>query len=66
MKFVFDGFAHKTSEEFIAFTKQFGTPNFIVHLLAKETTIKERYCKDKELDAVPEVEEGGENEFKTN
>lgn len=33
---------------------------------AKEATIKERYCKDKELDAVPEVEEGGENEFKTN
>jgi len=35
-------------------------------LKAKEATIKERYCKDKELDAVPEVEEGGENEFKTN
>jgi len=34
-------------------------------LKAKDATIKDRYCKEKELDAVPEVEEGGENEFKT-
>lgn len=33
---------------------------------ANEASIKERYCKDKELDAVPEVEEGAENEFKNN
>jgi adenylate kinase family enzyme len=66
VKFVFDGFSHKTSAEFIDFTKQFGTPNFIIHLKTKDATIKDRYCKDKELDAVPEVEEGGENEFKTN
>jgi shikimate kinase len=40
VRFVFDGFGQKTSEEFIAFTKQFGAPNFIVHLITKEDTIK--------------------------
>ena len=66
VKFVFDGFTHKDSAAFIAFTKQFGTPNFIIHLEATDASIKQRYCTEKELDAVPEVEEGGENEFKTN
>lgn len=41
----------------------FGAPTFIINLTAGEDEIKKRYCKDKEVDEVPE--EGGE-EFKKN
>lgn len=40
---------------------QFGAPTFIVSLTANEEDIKKRYCKDKEVDEVPEE---GQEEFK--
>jgi hypothetical protein len=54
VKFVFDGFTHKTPKDFIEFTKPFGAPNFIINLTASEQAIKERYCKEKEVDEIPE------------
>lgn len=53
-KFVFDGYTHKSDEEFIGFTQQFGCPDFVLFLSAAERTIKERWCKKNEAEEVPE------------
>lgn len=53
-KFVFDGYTHKTEEEFLGFIENFGCPDFAIFLTAAEKTIKERWCKKNEAEEVPE------------
>jgi len=53
-KFVFDGYTHKTEQEFFAFTEQFGCPDFVLFLSASDKTIKDRWCKKNEAEEVAE------------
>ena len=53
-KFVFDGYAHKTTKEFLAFISEFGVPEFVLYLTTEEKYIKERFCKKNEVDDIPE------------
>jgi hypothetical protein len=53
-KWVFDGYTHKTEEEFLGFLENFGCPEFAVFLTASEKTIKDRWCKKNEAEEVPE------------
>jgi len=54
VKFVFDGYTHKTVQEFMNFVQEFGVPEFVLYLTADEKHIKERFCKKNEVDDVPE------------
>jgi hypothetical protein len=50
IKFVFDGYTHKSHKEFIEFTSKFGVPEFLISLGASFQTIKERRIAKSEED----------------
>ena len=54
VKFIFDGYSHKSHKEFIDFTKQFGVPEFLISMGAPFQTIKERLCRKNEVDDIGE------------
>ncbi len=54
VKFIFDGYSHKSHKEFIEFTKQFGVPEFLISMGAPFQTIKERLCRKNEVDDIGE------------
>lgn len=53
-KFLFDGFIHKSPEDFIAFLGQFGMPTFILKLTTSDKFLKDRFCKKNEIEEFPE------------
>lgn len=53
-KFLFDGFTHKTADDFVKFLDQFGMPSFVLKLNTGEKYLKERYCKKNEIEEFPE------------
>ena len=46
--------AHKSEEQFLAFTERLGLPDFVMFLCCEESSIKERYCKKNEIEEVNE------------
>lgn len=53
-KFLFDGFIHKSPEDFITFLGQFGMPTFILKLTTSDKFLKDRFCKKNEIEEFPE------------
>lgn len=57
MKYVFDGYTHKSVEEFYKFIEPLGIPNFLLILTANKKYLKERHCKKNELEDFPAEQE---------
>ncbi len=54
VKFVFDGYTHKSVADFHKFFSEFGVPEFLLELSAEEKAIRDRFCKKNEVDDVGE------------